>query len=60
MAADGVSGEVLYPSFAMNLFGLEDAALQEACFRSYNEGSSSTAPLPPTASTVCPVFPLRH
>ena len=33
MAVDGVSGEVLYPSFAMNLFGLQDAALQEACFR---------------------------
>ena len=28
MAVDGVSGEVLYPSFAMNLFGLQDAALQ--------------------------------
>ncbi len=37
MAADGVSGEVLYPSFAMNLFGLQDAALQEACFRAYND-----------------------
>jgi predicted TIM-barrel fold metal-dependent hydrolase len=37
MAVDGVSGEVLYPSFAMNLFGLEDAALQEACFRAYND-----------------------
>jgi len=37
MAADGVSGEVLYPSFAMNLFGLQDVALQEACFRVYND-----------------------
>jgi predicted TIM-barrel fold metal-dependent hydrolase len=37
MAVDGVSGEVLYPSFAMNLFGLQDAALQEACFRTYND-----------------------
>jgi hypothetical protein len=37
MAADGVSGEVLYPSFAMNLFGLQDAALQEVCFRAYND-----------------------
>src|SRR5215813_7559016 len=37
MAEDGVSGEVLYPSFAMNLFGLQDAALQEACFRVYND-----------------------
>jgi hypothetical protein len=30
MAVDGVSGDVLYPSFAMKLFGLQDAALQEA------------------------------
>ena len=37
MAADGVSGEVLYPTLAMNLFGLQDVALQEACFRVYND-----------------------
>jgi predicted TIM-barrel fold metal-dependent hydrolase len=37
MAMDGVSGEVLYPSFALDLFGLQDAALQEACFRVYND-----------------------
>ena len=37
MAVDGVSGEVLYPSFALDLFGLQDAALQEACFRVYND-----------------------
>lgn len=37
MAADGVSGEVLYPSLAMELFGLKDAVLQEACFRVYND-----------------------
>lgn len=37
MAMDGVSGEILYPSLAMNQFGIEDAALQEACFRVYND-----------------------
>jgi predicted TIM-barrel fold metal-dependent hydrolase len=37
MAQDGVSGEVLYPSFCMDLYGLTDAALQEACFRVYND-----------------------
>jgi len=37
MAVDGVSGEVLYPSFALDLFGIQDAALQEACFRVYND-----------------------
>jgi len=37
MAVDGVSQEVLYPSLAMNLFGLTDPALQEACFSVYND-----------------------
>ena len=37
MAVDGVSGEVLYPSFAMNLFGLQHVSLQEACFRACND-----------------------
>ena len=57
MAVDGVSGEVLYPSFALDLFGLQDAALQEACFRATTTGSWSTAPWPPTASTVWPASP---
>jgi len=39
MAADGVSGEVLYPSCRMNLFGLQDAALQEASFGPTTTGS---------------------
>ncbi len=30
MAVDGVSAEVLYPTFGLRLFALEDAALQEA------------------------------
>ena len=33
MAADGVSAEVLYPTLGLRLFGLDDARLQEACFR---------------------------
>jgi len=37
MAMDGVSAEILYPSLAMDQFGLRDAALQEACFRVYND-----------------------
>ena len=57
MAVDGVSGEVLYPSFAMNLFGLQNAALQEACFRVSTIGFWSIALWLPTASTVCPVSP---
>ena len=37
MAVDGVCAEVLYPSLGLTLFGLDDAALQEACFRLYND-----------------------
>lgn len=37
MAVDGVSTEVLYPTRGISLFGLEDARLQEACFRAYND-----------------------
>ena len=35
--ADGVSGEVLYPSMGMLLFGLDDAELRGACFRAFND-----------------------
>ena len=34
---DGISGEVLYATYAMNLYALQDAALQEASFNAYNE-----------------------
>jgi predicted TIM-barrel fold metal-dependent hydrolase len=37
MAVDGVSGEVLYPTVASDQFGITDPALQEACFRVYND-----------------------
>jgi len=34
---DGVSAQVLYPSLGLGLFCVEDAALQEALFRTYND-----------------------
>ena len=37
MAVDGVSGEILYPTIQMDQFGMSDVALQEACFRAYND-----------------------
>src|SRR5579864_41272 len=37
MEVDGVMAEVLYPSLTLDLFGLADMALQEACFRVYND-----------------------
>lgn len=37
METDGVSAEVLYPTLGLNLFGMDDAGLQEVCFRVYND-----------------------
>ena len=37
MEVDGISAEVLYPTLCLDLFGLDDAAMQEACFRVYND-----------------------
>src|ERR671918_2180685 len=37
MEVDGVSAEVLYPTFGLRLFALEDAEVQEACFRIAND-----------------------
>ena len=37
MSEDTVSAEVLYPTLGLRLFGLDDATLQEACFRAYND-----------------------
>ena len=37
MEMDGVSAEVLYPTLGLDLFGLDAAAMQEACFRVYND-----------------------
>ena len=37
MEVDGVSAEVLYPTYGLRLFALEDAELQEACFRIAND-----------------------
>ena len=37
MEKDGLSAEVLYPTLMLDLFALNDARLQEACFRVYND-----------------------
>jgi predicted TIM-barrel fold metal-dependent hydrolase len=37
METDGVSAEVLYPTHMLGHFGMDDARLQEACFRAYND-----------------------
>jgi predicted TIM-barrel fold metal-dependent hydrolase len=63
MQIDGVSAEVLYPSLAMDLFGLSDAALQEACFQVYNEWIveyCSVAPERLTGLAVIATFDADH
>ncbi|MFM7087898.1 MAG: amidohydrolase family protein [Cyanobium sp.] len=37
MAADGVWGEILYPTLALHLFAAEQPAAQQAAFRLYND-----------------------
>src|SRR3954462_12023731 len=37
MAADTVSAEILYPTLALDQFGLDDAKVQEESFRVYND-----------------------
>lgn len=37
MEVDHVAAEILYPTLAMMMFGQKNAALQEACFRVYND-----------------------
>ena len=37
MKQDGVSAEVLFPTLGLRLYAQEDAELQEACFRVYND-----------------------
>ena len=37
MAKDGLSAEVLYPTLGLGQFGLDDAKVQEAAFRVYND-----------------------
>lgn len=37
MELDGVEATILYTTFGFMLYWLEDAALQEACFRAYND-----------------------
>jgi predicted TIM-barrel fold metal-dependent hydrolase len=37
MGTDGVAAEVLYPSLGLGLYCIDDAPLQEALFRTYND-----------------------
>jgi predicted TIM-barrel fold metal-dependent hydrolase len=63
MEVDGVTAEVLYPSLAMDLFGLTDTVLQEACFRVYNDWIieyCSVAPQRLTGLAAISTFDIDH
>jgi uncharacterized protein len=45
MDLDGVEADVIYTTLGFRQFWLTDAALQRACFRVYNAGWPSTAPM---------------
>lgn len=63
MKEDGVSAEVLYPTFGGRLFAIEDAELQEASFRVYNDWCSdycSAAPDRLLGVAMIPAYNIRH
>ncbi|HIM69966.1 MAG TPA: amidohydrolase [Gammaproteobacteria bacterium] len=45
---DGLCAEVIYATYSMILFGMQDTELQEACFRAYNDWLSEFCSHEPT------------
>ena len=63
MERDGVEAAVLYTTFGFVLFQIEDAALQEACFRVYNDWLAefcSYAPKQLAGLALIPLFDVEH
>lgn len=58
MAIDGVSAAVLYSTVAFHLFGCEDQALQEECFRVYNDWLSEFCAYAPDLFAGLALIPL--
>lgn len=57
MATDGVSAEVLYATLGLILYKLEDPALQEACFRVYNDWLAEYCSVAPDRLVGVPLIP---
>lgn len=57
MEEDGVTAEVLYPTYGLGLFGLEDAALQEGCFEVYNDWAMDYCSHHPDKLVAIPCIP---
>jgi predicted TIM-barrel fold metal-dependent hydrolase len=58
MMEDGVSAEVLYPTRGLGLFGIEDPALQEACFEVYNDWIMDYCSVNPDRLVGIPCIPI--
>jgi predicted TIM-barrel fold metal-dependent hydrolase len=58
MEVDGLAAEVLYPTLGLDLFGLDDARLQEACFRTYNDWLIEYCQVAPTRLVGIPSIPV--
>ncbi len=55
---DGVSGEVIYPSLAMSLYGIADGRLRAACFRAYNDWLAEYCGYAPRRLAGAPLIPM--
>src|SRR5687767_412872 len=58
MAVDGVSGEVLYTTKGLELFLLDDAEIQEACFQVFNDWLIEYCAVAPERLFVIGMIPL--
>lgn len=56
---DGVSGEFIYPSFGMTLYGLKDAELRTACFKAYNDWVAEYCAAAPSRLAGAAMIPLE-
>ena len=60
MEVDGLSAEVLYPTLMLDLFALDDAGLQEACFRVYNDWLIDYCSVEPNRLVGVPAIPVYN
>src|SRR3989304_10201325 len=60
METDGLSAEVLYPTLMLDLFALDDAGLQEAGFRVYNEWVIEYCSVDPNRPIGIPAVPVYN
>lgn len=60
MKVDGVSFEVLYPTYGLGLFGMEDPDLQEGCCEVYNDWAMEYCAHHPDRLVAIPCIPMYN